>query len=104
MEQQETTRTAHDDDWQRTQAVEWVLREIHNEAVAKYMAEPTEDMHRDIMEALMCALDDIQALSLTADANCWYPWCPDGRDRCVPCETLDDDGEFDDGDGTDDEN
>lgn len=75
-----------DPDWSRSEAIAWLVRKIHNEAIGLYMGRRTEAQYDAIYEALHCALRELRNFTLDDGFNCAPGWCPDKADRCVPCD------------------
>ena len=76
------------DDWVRSEAFAWYTRTIHNVAIELYMHERTDDRYHEIVDHLRVALNGLRRMiTPTADGwGCPRDWCPDERDRCVPCD------------------
>ncbi len=86
-----STEQTVSDHWSRTEAINWLIRALHNEAVTAYMSELTPDRFDRIVKILSHARDDLQVLRIGVakddlDFGCPAGWCPDVRDRCQPCE------------------
>lgn len=76
------------DNWLRTQAILWFLRQIENAAIELYMRHQSAEAFVHIRNRLMEALRGISEHDLDAQPAemCEWPWCPEPDDRCVPCE------------------